>query len=408
MADDTINLQARDLPKNTFIEGRILFPREFIASSQNLIDQAAYSSIINEESRLEEKTREKAVRRKKIGLVFGQLALILSIIQGLIIALFLVRYRRPKDIYEEERYLKIPDDNSPALVSYITSAGIGSNTIIATILDLFRRDYIKIHEDEAITKKGKKLQQFTISKLRDGDQKLLNHERYFMDWLINIMGNGSSVTTGDIKNYSKKNTLKFSRHYNRWSQIIKEDADRIGYFDKSTRKEAILLTISFPIGFILSIISLANENILGLALMLTSFLMLFQGISLLFRKSDYGYYQYKSWMEFRKNMKKLKKKRVDYDINKYPRDFSLIYGLALGLDQDILDSFNIDMGHGGDIYSYSQGWIYWYFLLNSDRGNAFNKSIENSFTGMTSPIGGGGGFTAGGGGGAGGGGAGGF
>ncbi len=408
ITDDTINLRVQDVPKSTLIEARILFPREFIPISQNIVNRDAYSDIINEETELQEKIQKGLVKKEATGMLFGNIAIILSAVEILTFIFFLFKYRRLKDIHEELRHSEVPDDNTPAIAGYIIGTGINGNTIIATMLDLYRKGYIKIDGGEEFKKRRKILRDFTITKTREEDDNLLNHEKHFMGWLIDVMGNGTTVTTEDIKNYREKKSSVFTRYYNKWTQLIKEDANNKGYFDRSTRKYGLLLIILFPIGLILSIISLINENILGLPLIFTSMLMLFQGVVLLTRKSDYGYHQYKKWVEFRKHMKRIKKDDPGYSMDKYPKGISLIYGLAFGIDNNILNELGVEVAHRQDAFAYGHGWLYWYFIFNSSSSNAFSNSINNSFGGTTSSVGMGGGFTGGGGGGAGGGGAGGF
>lgn len=405
---DTVNLQVRDVPKNTLIEARILFPKQFIPVSQNVINKDVYSDIMNEETELQEGIQQSIIKKEARGALFGNIAVILSAVEVLIFIFLLTKYRRLRDIHEESRYSEVPDDNTPAVISYVTGTAISNNTIIATLLDLYRKGYIKINGGEEFKKRRKVLRDFTITKTKEEDNSLLSHEKHFIGWLIGIMGDGTAVTTGDIKDYSKKKRSMFTKYHNNWMQLIREDANNKGYFDKSTKKYGLSLIMLFPLGLILSIISLANENILGLPLIFTSILMLFQGIMLLSRKSDYGYEQYKKWMEFKKHMKGIKKGDSKHDLDKYPKGVSLIYGLAFGIDNDILNELNVENLHREDAFSYSHGWLYWYFIFNSSRNNAFSNSINNSFGSTTSSAGMGGGFTGGGGGGAGGGGAGGF
>ena len=406
VSDNTINLQVDDVPKDTFIEARILFPKEFIPTSQNTIDKDAYSDIMEEEARLKEKIQEKIVKREARGILFGNIAIIFAAIEMLIFILLIIKYRRLKDIHTETTYSEVPEDNTPAVVSYISSHAISINTIIATVLDLYRKGYIKIHNGEEFKKKNEALKDFTITKVKEENNNLLSHEKYFINWLIDIMGDGNSVTTNDIESYSKNNSSMFTKHYSKWIELIKEDAHYKGYFDGNTKKYGLPLVIIFPIGLILSIIALVHENILGLPLIFTSILMLIQGIMLLSRRSNYGYVEYKRWMAFKKHMKKLEKDDSIDSLDEYPKDISLIYGLALGIHNNILDKFDIKVTDGENTYSY--GWMYWYFILNNDKNNAFNKSINNSFSSISPQTGQGGSFSSGGGGGAGGGGAGGF
>ncbi|ABW18906.1 membrane protein-like protein [Alkaliphilus oremlandii OhILAs] len=407
VSEDRIHLTVENVPKTTYIEGRILFPKEFIPLSNNTVDRDGYTSIIAEESGLQKKIEENKVKREARSLLFGNISVTVAVIEVLIGIFLIVKTRRVSDLRDEEKYEDIPEDCTPAIANYITGSAISSNTIIATMLDLYRKGYIKIENGDELTKKKEVLREFTILKVKEEDGNLKAHERYFIKWLIHEIGNGKSVTTKEIENYSKSNSVTFTKNYYEWQRQIKEDALNQGYFDKSTAKYGVPLIILFPIGIVLAIIALVYENLLGLTLMLTSILMLLQGIVLLSRRSDYGYLQYRRWGAFKNHMKKLKNNHDIKAADKYPKDMSLIYGLAFGIDGSILNKLNIET-NGPDHTALYGGWIYWYFILNNNRNNAFNQSINNSFSGGTTTVGGGGSFTAGGGGGAGGGGAGGF
>lgn len=408
ISDNTVNLQVEDVPKDTFIEARILFPREFIPASQNIIDKDGYSNIINEEAQLQDEIEENRIKREARKALFAKIASIIAVIEVIIFTLLAIKTRRLTDIHQERKYLEVPEDCTPAIATYITSNIISSNTIIATILDLYRKGYVKVEDGEEFTKKKEMLRDFTITKVKEEDDKLMSHERYFMNWLINEMGDSQTVTTKDIEHYSKTNGSIFTKHYLEWQRKIKEDVITKGYFDTSTKKFGLPLVLLFPISLIISIVTLVYESAFGFVLLGTSVLILIQGIVLLSRKSDYGYEQYRKWLEFKKYMKRLKNDNSTDDLAKYPKDISLIYGLALGIDNDILNKFNIETTYRESAFPYGYGWMYWYFILNNDKSNVFNKSINDSFSSVTPPVGGGGGFTGGGGGGAGGGGAGGF
>lgn len=407
VSEDTIHLTVEDVPKNTYIESRILFPKEFISLSNNIVDRDGYTNIMEEESRLQNKIVENKVKRERRNLLFGNISVTVAAIEVLIGIFLALKTRRVRDLRGKEKYLDVPEDCTPAIATYIVSSAISSNTIIATILDLYRKGYIKIENGDEFTKKKEVLREFTILKVKEEDSNLTAHERHFINWLIHEIGNGKSVTTKEIENYSQNNSATFTKHYYEWQKQIKEDAINKGYFDKSTAKYGVPLIILFPIGIILAIVTLVYENLLGLTLMLTSVLMLVQGIVLLSRRSDYGYQQYRKWRTFISHMKELNKNNDTKAADQYPKDISLIYGLAFGIDNSILNTLNIETNDQEDHFSYG-GWIYWYFLLNNNRNDAFNQSINNSFSGGTTTVGGGGSFTAGGGGGAGGGGAGGF
>ncbi|MFA5524018.1 MAG: DUF2207 domain-containing protein [Tissierellales bacterium] len=403
-----VYMQVTDVQKNTFIEGRILFPKGFIPDSTNLINKNNYDNIIDEELALQKKIEEKSAFHKKITRILGNTSLIVSIVEVLIFILLLILFKREKKPYEILTNNAIPEDCTPAIAVYTTMSFIDSTTIMATILDLFRKGYIIIDDGEEHTEKRKKLKDFSITRVREDDNFLISHERYFLGWLLDEIGDGRTVSTKDIENYSKDQSTKFNNAYYNWQRKIKEDAINKGYYEKGREKYARSLVIFSSIALIFSIVTLIFESLLGLVLLATSLILLVFGIALFYRKSDYGYSQYIKWVEFKKHMNNSKKLDKIEDFSRYPLDISLIYALGLGVNKKVIKKFNIENTINSGETLYSNGWLYWYFIFDHDRNNLFRDSIDRSFSGISSSTGSGGGFTSGGGGGAGGGGAGGF
>lgn len=406
--NNIVYMQVKDVPKGTFIEGRVLFPKDFILNSNNLVDKNNYKNILDEEASFQKKIEEKAAKNVARSNLFGNISFVISAFEIIIFVLLLSKFRREKNIYEITRSNAIPEDCTPAVASYLVTMTDDSNTIIATILDLFRKGYIEIDGGQEYTMKRKKLRDFTITRVKEDDVILLNHEKHFMHWILDEIGDGKSVTTRDIEKYSKDNDSGFQSSYYDWQKKIKEDAIKKGYFDKSSKKYAGFLIIISSITLVFSLITLGFKSLFGLILLGTSILLLIYGITLYSRKSDYGYSQYKKWLEFKKHMNEYKNYNGIDDLTKYPLDISLIYALGLGIDKKVIKKFNINKAYNNQSYYQSNGWLYWYFLFAHDKNNDFNKSINRSFSGTSSSTGSGGGFSGGGGGGAGGGGAGGF
>lgn len=406
--NNIIYMEVDNVPEDTFIEGRILFPTEFIPNSTNIVDKNNYSSILNEEESFQKQIEKKAARNAALKSLFENISIAVAAVEMILFILLLNRFKREKDIYRAIKANVIPEDCTPAVASYLITMTVGSNTIMATILDLFRKGFIEVDDGQEYSEKRKKLKDFTITKIKEVDNTLLSHEKHFMNWLFNKIGDGRAATTRDIENYSKNHESEFQSSYYDWQKRIKEDAINKGYYDKSTKKFGTFLIILSSITLILSFIALGFENLLGLIPFATSIMLLIYGIALHSRKSDYGYSQYKKWLEFKKHMKVSKNLKIIDDFTKYPIDISLIYALSLGVNKEIIRKFNIDNIHNNNQVHYqNNGWIYWYFIFAHDKNNSFSRSINKSFA-SNSSSGSGGGFSGGGGGGAGGGGAGGF
>lgn len=419
--EDIVHLEVENVPTNTFIEARVLFPTEFIPDSNNISNKGGYDEIIREEQRFAQELEQKSIRREKAKTGFNYISIALGGLQLIFIALFASKTRRELDIYRKSDYNIIPEDCTPAVASYLLYLNVGSNSIIATIFDLCRKGYLSIEgiKEDSDEVSGKRfsfkkafsnkddISNFKLTKIKEEDNKLLGHEKYFIGWLIDSIGDGKQVTTDDIEYYGKKHNTQFLKSYAAWQKKVKEEAINKGYFEKGKSKYGVLLIILFAIILPISIISISLGGLYGLFSLIISIVGFIYGMTLFFRKSDYGYIQYKKWMEFKKYMKRFANDLSPKNMDKYPVDISLIYALALGVDRKILNEFKTIESTQ---YAYNNSFFYWYFLMSGSRNNAFDKSINKAFAPVapSSGSGIGGGFSGGGGGGAGGGGAGGF
>ncbi|NLY42528.1 MAG: DUF2207 domain-containing protein [Clostridiaceae bacterium] len=395
-SNTTYSLYVEDVPSGTFIEGRILFPREFIPLSQNVKNIDNYSKILEEEAAYQNRqarARERAEANKRI---LGQFSFLGSVIGVLLVITLSFLFRREKNVYksEYEESAAIPEDCTPAIAAYLTGNMMNANIPFATILDLFRKGYMEIKEEK---------DDYVFYKLKEDDSNLLNHEKYFMNWLFNVMGNGRSVSTRDIENYNKRNSYGFIRSYNEWRNKIKEDAVSKGYYDTSKIKYGVFVLVLSIVLFVVSVLTLVYENLFGLSGLAVSIILFIYSIALFYRYSDYGHEQYKRWIKFKKYMKNLKKTLSKQEIIN-SLDISLIYALGLGV-QFKGNIFNPD--EFDEINYHNNNWLLWYLLFSSNENNSFRRRLNKSFAGSSSYHSSGG-FSGGGGGGSGGGGAGGF
>lgn len=389
-------LSVENVPPDTFIEGRALFPRKWIPLSNRIVHTNQYENILEEERSYRNQILEEAQRKETIKNILEQASLGASILGIFVLIMFMILFRRKIHDFPLKQSAKIPEDCTPAVASYLTNTLIGSNTIMATILDLFRKGYLKIEGEK----------DFIITKVKEVDENLLSHEKHFIHWFIDLMGKGKSVTPKEIEDFSKNNPSIFSNLYSKWQTKIKEDAFSKGYYDKTKGKYGVFFLIYFLILLLLGIFTIAYGSLLGIFSIGVSILLLLYGISLFSRRSDYGFRQYKQWMKFKKYRKEFQKDSSIEDLSQQPLDPSLIYALSLGVDEPI-KNFDFHQRNPSNRMYYTNGWIFWYFLFRSQENNALEKSIHNSFESSGTSFSGGG-FTGGGGGGAGGGGAGGF
>ncbi len=403
--DKGVSLMVDGVPTKTYIEGRILFPRELIPHSTNIVGLDQLDNILKEEAALERSIQENLKRKEAIADSLGMASIIVSILGLALLIIFLLLFRRGRDEPYTMDQTGPPDECTPAVASYITNYSINDKGVLATIFDLFRRGYIQLID---ITEPSgeKSDEDFIIERVKKADGALLNHEVFFLEWLMDKIGDGSKVRAKGIEAYHKTNPNEFFNDYYQWTKEVKQDAVSMGYFDRSKMKVGILLIILFVPLLLLAIFTLVYRNLFGFGVLTLAILYPIVGIMLISRRSNYGLDQYKKWIAFKKYMRAMKKNPFHQDSEKYPPEFSLIYALALGEDQG---TKGLDIGWDQYSSANTSHWMFWYPLFTNDSNNAFNRTIGSGLGGSRGAGGvGGGSFTAGGGGGAGGGGAGGF
>lgn len=399
--EDLIKLEVSDVPRDTFIEARILFPNEFIGRSTKN-GTKTLQSIVDEELSFIKEIEVRAEKATKNKSLFNNISLMVSGFAIAIVGFVFNKHRRRIDIFETLNST-YPEDITPAELRAFMTSVIDSRALMTTVFDLARKGYVEIQEIEG-SKKKKDFSFTRTSSLKDG---LLSHEEYFLDWLFNTLGDGVQVTTKDIEYYRKKNLSQFSKDFGIWQKLVKENLKSRDYYDNNMGKYGgMTLGIAF-IAFSIGIIGLIFEGFYGIIAIMIGIFAFIYGIVLFLRKSDKGYIQYELWKDFKKDLEKQGKIPENYEV-KIPNDKTLIYALALGLPMKSMDSIRLRSE-----YNTPAHWSYWYFLTNKRGGSSFEDRFNSSFYGnsattSSSSVGGGGGFSSGGGGGAGGGGAGGF
>ncbi|WMJ79131.1 DUF2207 domain-containing protein [Clostridium sp. MB40-C1] len=406
-----INLQVDNVNSEKFVAARILFPVEYINKSTNIVEENAYSRIMNEELSYASSVKKKIENSKKRmnAANYGSFAFIgISILITFVLG---IKFRRKQKINIENTYGMIPEDCTPAVASVVYSYYLGSKDIIATILDLSRKGYLNLEEveeseklitqKESKVKKQKKDKDYKIINNEYIEDNLLEHEKFFIDWLINKIGNGSFVTLDIIREYSKKNTGKFTGDYKKWEELVRKYVKENKYYDNKAKQTGILLILFSFFQVLLGILFIALGSNYGIAVLIIGIVFIIWSIALMYRKSDYGYVQYKKWAKFREEIKKVKEYNIQKKFSENYIDECLIYGMSLGLSQKEINKFKPYIMSSS---VYSNSYLYWYFLNSDSKNNSFNKSIDSAFNSAVPSTGSGGGFSGGGASGAGGGG----
>ena len=237
-----------------FVETNILFPKKLVPNvdSDLIKDEEAYEKIMKMENDLADKAdRERAFAKNKgtIGNIFFCLLWSWIIF---VVGLNYVKNRKKYKVINEygEYFREIPDNFSPAVGGAIVYRNVSPYQLLATVMDLVRRDIFQMIEDRVNNK--------TILRKNTYDVKSLkNYEKFVVDWYIDEIGNGEEVSMEEIEENikDKKNAIKFGRKYEKWETMVERDLEKVGFKKEPLKKLPIALgmgtaILSLPLGIL--------------------------------------------------------------------------------------------------------------------------------------------------------------
>ena len=354
------------------VETRVLFPASSIPLSSKIRNENALSRILKEEADYREKQQQKIAHAIMIKKIFNYVSMILGLL--FIIFMFPVwrKFRNnPQDIYSTYSPPELPEECTPAVASYMVKRTVDGRTTYATILDLWRKGYLTIEKTEFENSKDKV--DFSIKKVKKAAQELLKHERYFISWLFDTLGDGETVTTSAIKKSNESSSFYYD--FQKWSKLVEEEVKSRNYYDKKANSAGRWLILFSVIGIIVSIVSLAFRAYFGIFSLLVSIFVMICGIYYCIKRSPYGQSQYNKWIKF-KNY--IKNSDFTYDASTDYIESYIPYAEALNMERNNMSKLRSSFHNP----SQNMGWIYYYLLfdsMNLNKSEQFNYYIYDSF-----------------------------
>ncbi|MFH1939589.1 MAG: DUF2207 domain-containing protein [bacterium] len=408
--DGKIVYEVFRLSSGEMVEARILFPNSMIPDSSKIINQNKFAEIMKEELGWAKKAdREKGFNIITILLI--PLIVLFNIF--LAIRLYFKHDRELKPEVEMDYYRELPQDITPAVLSKLMSIqGVASKDIMATLMDLVRKKYLKIEEIQARRKKDYK---FVL--IEEGDStNLKEHESNLINWLFYSIGDGKSVTLKEIKDYAKSSRTQssFRHNYNKWVKKVGEEFKKYNYFGQSkeglkTVGKVVLMEFAaifllFALGALLKVQLFIIMPLL-FAVIFTGFGVIIYG-ALIRKKTQTGINEYTKWRAFKQFLLHFSNMK-DYEIPSIVVwEHYLVYAISLGVADKVISKLKLVLSNQ-DISLRNSTYLY----CMTDRSGRLNNSIFRSFDTVftsafattSSSTGSGGGFSSGGGGGGGGG-----
>ncbi len=422
-----------------FLETLVIFPPELISASTNVFERDELQNILDNEQQLADEAneiREEAIREQEELLkreererasrpIFGAA---IAAALGSIFVMFRKFTRELKPEFMGDYYRELPEDYSPAVMTYLLTKGrTKDDDIIATLLDLARKKVIKLRpmkiESGMIFKKEEDT--FEITWMDKGKLSgLLPHEQFLATWFIDEIGGGTGLVLDDLEKVVKKQkqALQFQKDYEYFKAKVKDTAEKQQFFAPNKLQGAKVFVL-IGIGLVLS--GLAGLFLLGsfiaIALIILGGVLIFGLIAVNFiRKYSRRGVEHKTmWEAFKKFLQDFSNLKDAEIPSLVIWEHYLVYATSLGVADEVIDQLpkvfseadlsNPDLTYMGGYRSFNN-----FYLLNNSFNNTMSKvssavsSAQIASSTKSSGGGFGGGFSggsSGGGGGGGGGGA---
>ncbi len=308
------------IPPGQFFEVRVQFTHGVVAGSPPSWQAQA------------DKTAALSRWRTVINLFVGLIGLMFIVLAP--VALYLLWYfygRDPAPQIAPEYLPEPPSDLPPGMAGTLIDERADTKEVIATLVDLARRGYLRMDEISEEDILGYSRRDFLYTQLKKPDDTLRPYERYLLEKLFE---NQTQRKLSDLKE-------RFYKHMNKVQELLYEEVTRAGYFVKNPEKVrkqwlALGFILLFLIGIFMCIGPAMLQPLTDLSFMLVIGPVIFAvGLIILStsmpRKTQLGADEAAKWRAFRHYLKNLK----DYvDLEKATELFEryLPYAIALKLE----------------------------------------------------------------------------
>lgn len=400
-----------NLPAYTGFDIRLTFDKSLILI-QDFLDHS------NEEALKQilkvENTRANTAnnKRKQIKIIYNSISIFTLIYLIGLIILWIYTYikydKEYKADFKGKYYREFIEDYNVEVIDYLFHKKITSNAMSASILNLIYKKNIGVEE----INKSKKKKEYKF-KLLNKDN-LSEAESYLIDFLFETVGDKTSFTTNDLKNYASSSYSIFNTKYSTWKNKVINEGEKNNFFENNTHIK-IYGVIYFFVSLIIFTVNLILNTKIVIAYLQIIPAILFLCYILIFNKrTKKGNEDYAKWKAFKNFL-------VDFGTfdNKELPEIALwerymVYAVIFNIADKVQKTMNVkikELDLNNPNYAiYYDRWLFYNLNVNlvntinsaviSSVNSANAKSIEASGSGFGGGFssGSGGGFSSGGGG----------
>lgn len=377
--ETTSKWETKNLPKDRFLEARILFPTALVPNAQNRENKNGYGAIMAEEKVWADEA--DAERAKHEMLLIVNMALVAGTFV-LILILYMKYGKRLKPKVKYDYYRELPGKYSPAeMVVLMTFGKVTSPALSATIMDLARKGFISME----IQGQGRK-SDVIFHKVEKSNGILIGHEKYIFDFLFNTVSTDRKTTSiKEVTNFSKKHKAKANYFWVTWSEKVKKTEKAKSFIDNKSFKIRSILRFSGIAVIIVWFIVLIKFELLEFKLGLPIAALMLWILSIPFpRRTAYGEEQLMMWKAFKTFLKDFS----NLDIAELPQlilwEHYLVYATALGVAKQVLKQLPYVYPELND--SETSKRMRWYGMYDDNSFSGNNLSNLESVANITGAI----------------------
>ncbi len=417
------------------VETLVLFPTKLVLEAQRIVNEDALPRIMSnekilaDEANAEREEAKKQIAREGIQKAIGNgITTVAFILWFPIIIYIYIKYDKElKSNFNQKYFRELPGKYTPAEMSYLLSMGsVQTRDITATLMDLIRKRYLVLSTEKTVKRglfKNKEIEEYIVSiNPKASNEPMKNHESFLISWFINKLGNGNSVQLSTISEYTKteSHARDFKKDYDEWCKLAKNEAQKQGFIDKSSKKGStigVLISLAYlALGLLISFVFDSSWGFLLIGL----FVVMIIFSARISRRTQYGNEQKAMWGAFKNFLKDFSQMDKAVLPSIIIWEHYLVYAISLGVAKEVIEQLPLvineyELNDGNLTYMRSYGGYASLGILSNTLNrtvDTVNGAITNAMSvansTLSSSSGGGGGFSggsSGGGGGGGGGGA---
>lgn len=351
-ANKAVKINAKKMQNDEEVEFRILIPNEafpgITESSTNYVDNDNVNKkIIVDYS--EELVRIDNKRITAANILFYGTFVLLALMIFITIRVYTKYDKEYKPKFELEIYRELPREYGPAVMGYMYRfMKSDDEDVTATLMDLIRRKYLILDQNNSNINDDDP--NFKIIITNKDQSALTNYERHLINWFINTIGDGQSVTLNDIEAYPKKyaNAERFQSDGRAFSKLVKDECSKYDFFENvktGKAKAASFILIPIVYAIIVFLVSSSLNLEFGFALISSIVISIAYGlyIGTIKKRSKNGIEEYAMWKAFRQFL-------IDFtNLKDYPMpsltiwEHYMVYAISFGIADKVMEQLKVKL-----------------------------------------------------------------